>query len=297
MPMDWRMKAALQNVFSRVPGGESLNHLFQKYVTRTLPIDAKRLSEIVERAGRHLKAIERHWDRPVAGALFYEFGAGWDLASPLGFWCHGVERQLLVDIRDMLRLDVLNHTIGLFAHVDLPLPRRPGAPVASKAALRDSFGIDFRAPCDARATQLADGSVDVITSSNVLEHIPPADLASILRECHRILAADGIMSMLVDYQDHYSYFDSQITPYNFLRYSEREWQLFNPSLHYQNRLRHSDYVRLFAEAGLRILEVQPAPVGDADLSALRSVPLDARFERYASHDLAVRDARFVLTKG
>jgi hypothetical protein len=38
-------------------------------------------------------------------------------------------------------------------------------------------------------------------------------------------------------------------------------------------------------------------VGDADLSALRSVPLDARFGKYAASDLAVRDARFVLTKG
>ena len=33
------------------------------------------------------------------------------------------------------------------------------------------------------------------------------------------------------------------------------------------------------------------------VEALRSVPLDARFADYAAHDLAVRDARFVLTKG
>ena len=295
--MDWRMKAALQNVFSRVPGGESLNHLFQKYVTRTLPIDARRLTEIVQRAARHLEALGRHRHKPRAGDVFYEFGAGWDLASPLGFWANGVEHQLLIDIRDLLRLDVLNHTIGLFALVDLPLARRPGAPLPNRAALLTDFGIDFRAPRDARATRLVDGSVDVITSSNVLEHIPPSDLAAILRECHRILADDGHMSMLVDYQDHYSYFDSQITPYNFLRFSDRTWRLFNPSLHYQNRLRHSDYVRLFEEAGFRILEVQPAPVGDADRSALRSVPLDRQFAQYAADDLAVRDARFVLTKG
>jgi SAM-dependent methyltransferase len=291
------MKAALQNLFSRVPGGESLNHLFQKYVTHTLPIDARRLTEIVQRAGRHLDAIARHFGRPIAGATFYEFGAGWDLASPLGFWCHGVERQVLIDIRDLLRLDVLNHTIGLFAHVALPLRRRPGVPLASKEGLRSSFGIDFRAPCDARATALPPGAVDVITSSNTLEHVPPDDLRAILRECHRILAADGIMSMLVDYQDHYSYFDSNITPYNFLRYSERVWRRYNPSLHYQNRLRHSDYERLFRESGFRLLDVQPAPVGDADLSALRSVPLASRFAEYAATDLAVRDARFVLTKG
>ncbi len=295
--MDWRLKATLQNVFSRVPGGESLNHLFQKYVTRTLPIDARRLTEIVQRAGRHLQALAPHRQKPLADAVFYEFGAGWDLASPLGFWSHGVEKQLLVDIRDLLRLDVLNHTIALFAHVDLPLPRRPGAPLLAKESLRATFGIDFRAPCDARATGLGDGAVDVITSSNTLEHVPPDDIRGILRECRRILAADGMMSMLVDYQDHYSYFDRTITPYNFLRYSERDWRFFNPSLHYQNRLRHSDYVRLFEESGFRILDVQPSPVGDSDLSALRSVPLATPFSAYPAQDLAIRDARFVLTKG
>src|SRR5262249_24745493 len=150
--MDWRMKALLQGVFSRMPYGEGLNYLFQRHVTRSLPIDAPRLCEIVSRAGRHLEGIERHFRRPLGEAVFYEFGAGWDLASPLAFWSCGVERQVLVDIRDLLRLATLNHTIALFERVSTPVGRRPRGELAAKSELETRFGITYRAPCDARAT-------------------------------------------------------------------------------------------------------------------------------------------------
>jgi SAM-dependent methyltransferase len=294
--MDWRIKAALQNVFSRLPFGESLNYAFQRYVTRGVPIDKKRLEEIVARAGRHLEAIARYWKGSLAGATFYEFGAGWDLASPLSFYCHGVERQILVDIADHLRLPVLNHTIGLFAGVDAKLARRPGTHISSKTELRSTYGIDFRAPFSAGDTGLPGESLDVITSSNTLEHVPPDHIDAILRECRRLLRPDGVMSFLVDYVDHYSYFDARIGAQNFLQYSERAWRRFNPPLHYQNRLRHSDYRARFRAAGFEIVEERAAAVEDCDRAWLGGHTLDQSFFGYAPDDLLVRDARFVLRK-
>lgn len=294
--MDWRLKALLQGVFSRIPYGEEVNYLFQRHVTRTLPIDAARLAELVGRAGRHLAAIARHRHAPLADAVFYEFGAGWDLASPLSFWALGVDHQVLVDVRHLLRLDVLNHTIGLFAQVPADLPRRPSGTLASLDELATRYGIDYRAPCDARATGLGAASLDCITSSNTLEHIPPDDIAAILRECHRCLRDDGIMSFLVDYVDHYSYFDNRISGYHFLRYSDRTWKLFNPSLHYQNRLRHKDYLRLFEEAGFEIIEERPYAVTADDLATVTRLPLARAFRDYAPAELAVRDAMVVLRK-
>src|SRR5262249_13944634 len=153
-------------------------------------------------------------------SVFYEFGAGWDLASPLSFWALGVGRQVLVDIRDLLRLATLNHTIGLFGQISVELPRRPGGALAALSELGPRYGIEYRAPCDARQTGLLARSLDCVTSSNTLEHVPPEDIRAILRECHRCLRDDGVMSFLIDYQDHYSYFDANISGYNFLRYSD-----------------------------------------------------------------------------
>lgn len=294
--MDWRIKAVMHAALSRVPAGESINFLLQRYVTGSLPLGHKELGERVARARRHLDAVRRHRPGPVEAARCYEFGAGWDLATPLAMWALGVERQVLVDIRALARVDVINETIARFAAVPEPMARRPERRIASLAELETAYGISYRAPCDARATGIAAGSIDVITSSNTLEHIPPDDLDAILGECRRLLAPDGVMSFLIDYADHYAYFDKRITVYNFMRYSDRAWRRYNPSLHYQNRLRHADYLQRFAAHGFEVLEELPSSVDEADLAALRALPLDARFARYAPAELAVRDARVVLRK-
>src|SRR5438067_829197 len=124
------------------------------------------------------------------------------------------------------------------------------------------------------------GSVDCITSTNTLEHIPPDDLAAILRECYRILAPSGLVSLDIDYQDHYSFFDPRITAYNFLRYSARTWSFFSPSLHYQNRLRHPDYLELVKAAGFKIIEEKRTDGTAEDLAAVQQMPLDQRFRGY-----------------
>src|SRR5262249_38309141 len=204
--------------------------------------------------------------------------------------------QVLVDIRDLLRLATLNHTIALFERVSTPVGRRPRGELAAKSELETRFGITYRAPCDARATGLAAGSLDCVTSSNTLEHIPEADIRAILRECHRCLRDDGVMSFLIDYQDHYSYFDDTINGYNFLKYSDRSWTYYNPSLHYQNRLRHKDYLALFQETGWEILEERRHRVKGEDRAAVARLRLDGRFKPYSLDERAVRDAPLVLRK-
>lgn len=95
---------------------------------------------------------------------------------------------------------------------------------------------------------------------------------------------------------HYAYFDRRITVYNFLRYSDHAWRRFNPPLHYQNRLRHRDYLARFVAHGFAVVEAQPAAVDEADLAAVRALPLDPRFADYTADELAIRDARVVLKK-
>jgi hypothetical protein len=69
-----------------------------------------------------------------------------------------------------------------------------------------------------------------------------------MRECHRLCHSGSVLSLKIDYSDHYANADLTISKYNFLRYSAAEWRKYNPSLHYQNRLRHCDYRKIFAGA-------------------------------------------------
>jgi SAM-dependent methyltransferase len=213
-----------------------------------------------------------------------------------------VERQILVDVRKLLRPKLVNHTIKQFQRVGLHLSllRKPDqfldGGVHFLPSLKKFYGIEYRALCDARRTGLEAASIDCITSTNVQEHIPPRDIQAILLECHRLLRNDGLMSCRIDYQDHYSYFDSGISVYNFLQYSDKRWKLFSPALQYQNRLRHRDYLELVRKAGFEIVEYRCTEGTAADLQTIKLLPLDERFRKYSPEELAVRDALIVLRK-
>ncbi|MCA8996724.1 MAG: class I SAM-dependent methyltransferase, partial [Planctomycetaceae bacterium] len=237
--MRWQNKARLQSVLSRLPGGETAYYLVQRHLTKTLPQSEEKFREVLEIENEHIDAYLRFCKKPIGEAVFYQFGAGWTMAGPLTFYCHGVNKQILVDIRRLIRpwlinlsaerLSKMEESAHLLRH---PRPLSAKSPNRFVAEMGSEWGIDYRAPADARCTGLPDESIDCITSTNTLEHIPRQDIAEILVECHRILRPGGIMSFRVDYQDHYSYFDRSIGVYNFLQYAPTDWRSFNPSLHY-----------------------------------------------------------------
>jgi hypothetical protein len=301
--INWKYKALLHLVFSNIPHGECLGYFFQRYVTRSLPVTAASFISTVSLAQRHLDALQQYYHRPLGEATFYEYGAGWDMVVPLAFYAFGVERQILVDIRSLLRILLVNDTIEKYQRIplNLALPRKPDRYIGGGrsdflALLKEYYGIDYRAPCDARHTGLDAGSIDCITSTDTLEHIPIQAIRAILRECRRLLQDDGVMSSLIDYQDHYSYFDRGISCYNFLQYSDKAWTFFSPTLHYQNRLRHRDYLGLFREAGFEIIEERLKEGTEADLKAIEQLTLAKRFRKCSLPELAVRNALIVVRK-
>ncbi|MDQ6946807.1 MAG: class I SAM-dependent methyltransferase [Actinomycetota bacterium] len=295
--MRWKAKAAVQTVFSRVPGGEAINYLCQRRIFRNLPLDDDTFRGTVDNARRHVENLARHGSVPVGEARFYEFGAGKDLVIPLAFYCLGVNHQVLVDIRRLVRDELVVDTARRLCDGVAPgLPRTPEAALAGGDLDRRlaAVGITYRAPCDARATGLESGSVDYITSTSTLEHIPAADIRPILRESRRILAPGGRLSLFVDYQDHYSYADPSISVYNFLRFGDAEWARWSPSLQYQNRLRHRDYLAIFTDEGFEVVDAETSGGTADDLRALRALELALRFSAYRDEDLAVRTAFVTL---
>ena len=107
---------------------------------------------------------------------------------------------------------------------------------------------------DAAKTVFEDGSIDACISTNTLEHIPENSIRLIFKELQRVLKANGVVSARIDYSDHYAHTDSSISLLNYLQYSDAEWKKFNHNSHYQNRLRHYDYVELFKSCGFEIVE-------------------------------------------
>jgi SAM-dependent methyltransferase len=302
--MRWLAKAALQRGLGALPQGERLNYLFQRHVAGSLPAPESVFRRKFARARQHLGAFEEHGSGVAAAdAVFYEFGAGWDLNIALSYAALGIGRQLLVDIRPSVRVELVNHSLLTFERLwdeleaEAERELRPlGGPVRSTAELDARLGIEYLAPRDARATGLPGESVDFVSSTDTCEHIPAADLARIFAECRRLLRPGGAFSCRIDLQDHYSYFDPSLSHYNFLRFSDRTWRLVNSPLHFQNRLRAPDYLRLVHDARLEIVTETPSGPGAEGLAELRGLPLAPRFRGYSLEQLGVGTLSFVARK-
>lgn len=116
------------------------------------------------------------------------------------------------------------------------------------------YGIFYIAPYDASNTNFCDHYFDACISTNTLEHIPESDLHRIFTELNRTLKPGGIVSAHIDYSDHYAHTDKSISLLNFLKFDDEEWKHFNHKCHYQNRLRHYDYLRIFEDASFDIIK-------------------------------------------
>jgi SAM-dependent methyltransferase len=300
--MRWLAKAAVQGGLSLVPGGQRANYFLQRNVSKRLPRSDADFDFHAATAARHLAALDRVRPNVERASLrCYEFGAGWDLIGPIAMWALGVDRQTVVDINPNVKLELVNDTVRRFADQQPRLERaldgslRPTVPtpVTGINQLAGRFGINYLAPQDARAMPLPDGSIDFVLNTFTLEHIKAEDIAAILRETRRIMAPDGVISSLIDMQDHYNYIDSTVSVYNYLRYPAWRWRFLNPGLQWQNRLRHPVYLELFERAGFEVLLDEAQTPSESDLRELARIPLAPEFTGFSQADLGIRSTHLV----
>jgi len=236
-------------------------------------------------AERHRMAllIRKH-GVPVDGARVFDVGTGWLPLAPIGFWMCGATSVRTVDIHRYLNLPALSRALAWMADnreklialwSDVLSEDTLAARLETIAELIDRpdeflarANIQYAAPSDAIDTGLEDDSIDVHYSTTVLEHIPPDVLADILAEANRILRPGGISAHVVDTTDHFGHTDPAITNVNFLQFDDETWAIYsNNQFAYHNRLRASDYRRLFEENSLRMVET----ISEIDTRALQAL--------------------------
>lgn len=84
--------------------------------------------------------------------------------------------------------------------------------------------------------------------------------------------------------DHFAHLDKRITIYNFLKFTDRQWALIDNDIQPQSRLRHSDYLKLFAQAQLPVVDTQYRP---GNLAQVKTLHLAAPYDTYDPQDLAI----------
>ena len=241
MNIPWKLKSL---VFAAIDfiGMPSMLYFMQRNLTRRSRVGVVKVSADWI---KHKEKLEKY----LARGLVFEFGAGKTLSQNL-YLSDVVEEQIVVDLHPMVEIRAVE---AVRAQLSSIVQLRSDQKIEKIEDL-EQYGVRYKAPYDASRTDLNDCSLDACVSTNTLEHIPEDSIMAILLELRRTLKNTGIISAKIDYSDHYAHTDSSISLLNFLKFNDEAWNKHNHACHYQNRLRHYDFLRLFAAAGFAVVE-------------------------------------------
>lgn len=231
----------------------------------------------------------------LTGAKVVEIGSGWQPMVPILLSLAGAHIYM-ADLHRLMRLDTFRAALEAIRENRREIASRLGISVDSidhaarecsdKEERMHELRLTYLAPCDCRGLPFPDGSIDIVTSRTVLEHVPPQVVAAIFHEARRILRPGGLMLHDIDHSDHWSHRDRRLSAVNFLQYPDWLFRLTcaNPQ-NYQNRLRHSEYVGMLGNAGF-LLKRQHRDVNPVSMSVLPKMRLARRFRSFDPEDLA-----------
>lgn len=280
--MNWAIKMAAKVVLSRVP----------------LSYDTFRSMGMFRHG--HMNKLDyaigvfsKHADRvggvsTFSGRTCLELGPGDSLASAILARAAGARKTYLVDVGNFVEANM-----PFYRELISELQRRGYAvsdltSICSVGELLEKTGAEYLTDGVRSLKTIPSGSVDVIWSQAVLEHIRVHEVPEALREMRRILSDSGIMSHRIDYKDHLG------GSLNNLRFSSRVWEAeaMARSGFYTNRIRNSEFLRLIEDAGFHL---QQAETARWDKAPIPRSKLAKEFQSLSEDDLRTRNVDVVAT--
>lgn len=238
--------------------------------------------------------FKRHFEkasqvRPLEpGFLSLELGPGESLQSALISNCFGSSKAYIVDV-------------DRFASEDIQSYKEMANFLRSRnldiADFNDAESIDeiinrcngcYLTSGMSSLRSIEDNSVDFIWSHAVLEHVKYDEFFETMKELRRIVKDDGVCSHTVDLRDHLE------LSLNNLRFSDKVWEsdLMANSGFYTNRIRYSQMLSIFEEAGFKIERTE---VEKWDTLPLERSKLNQQFRELSEEDLCVSGCSVVMT--
>lgn len=238
-----------------------------------------------------------------------ELGTGWSPVYPLVFYLAGCNSLTLIDDQRLMdehtfqetcrQLNAHSAEISMKLGLEMPDVEKKLTELANiplKFALL-KMNCNYLAPYDLLDNDIPAHSFDIITSRAVLEHISPTIVNNVFKEFYRLLRKNGAMCHMIDNSDHWEHNDKTISRLNFLKYGQRTFNFIssmNP-LDYQNRLRHSEYMKMLKTAGFKIIKDESLPDKEA-LNLLDLLKIHPDFTSFTMDDLAILSSYLVVGK-
>ncbi|MDR2593508.1 MAG: hypothetical protein LBC87_01890 [Fibromonadaceae bacterium] len=306
--MNWKIKAFMQNCIASFP--ETLSREIYFKIQRYLGRSRKNLNSWEYFFSNSFKILQKikQYGTGIKGKVFFEVGTGQVPLLPVALWLCGAEKTITMDLKPYMRKELLKEMLFFCKNQKNEMEKTFGELLdrerfnlllnCNEKNILELCKIEYIAPGDAAKTNLPDKSIHYHVSHTVYEHIPLNVLHDILKEGNRILAEDGLFINFIDYSDHFSHTDKNISRINFLRYSDREWEKYAGNQYmYANRARHDEFVELFKTVGHDFLEIEFHSEKEIE-EMLRNngITLDAKFKNKSIEMLSITGSWFITKK-
>ena len=233
----------------------------------------------------------------IRGSRVLEIGSGWFPITPILFYLLGARRIVLTDICRYMdegtfrtaRDHILNNADKIAAALEIE--RAAIGAALEKADKPADLGFEYQVPFEPDSQ--SGGTMDLIVSRTVLEHIPAGVLSRLVPAWLGVLSGGGLMAHAIDMSDHFEHHDKSISRINFLRYGETAWRLVNAISDHQNRLRYPQFQRIFLDSGAQIVTVEHR-VDKRTLNDIQTLKLAAPFDRMEPVEIATLTSYVVL---
>ena len=278
----WPLKIVVKLLLSWVPG----RHL----VLRRFGIFKHGQMDDISYA---LKIFKLHAERAFPEGLpekftALELGPGDSLLSVLVARGHGAKKTYLADAGAYASPDVSLYkraAIALRTQHNLDVPN-----ISAAETIEDILQLcngEYLTNGLEDLRSIAPNSIDFIWSHSVLEHVRKKDFEPTMQELSRIVKKDGMVSHIVDLQDHLSH------ALNNLRFSESVWEhdLFAGGGFYTNRLTYKQSLDMMKKAGSNVIFTE---TGTWDILPTPKNKMAKAFQALPDDELRVRTYSVLL---
>jgi len=284
LPLPWWAKIGAKIVLSRALPSYRLRKAFGLFLHGNLDQNVAQHRAFVE------NTLKQHAAFAGANArAILELGPGNTLGAALFAAARGVTRIWLSDVGDFAESDMeFYRRLAALLEAEQPgFAQR--VDLSARARMLASLNATYLTGGTGSLAGIPSGTLDLILSTAVLEHVARAEFARLAAEMMRMLRPGGTSYHEVDLMDHLG------GAQNNLRFSEAAWEgrLMANSGFYTNRLRCCEILQIMRDAGFQVALARVArwPARPTPRRALAR-----RFEQFAEDEMRIANFGVWLRK-
>jgi hypothetical protein len=140
--------------------------------------------------------------------------------------------------------------------------------------------------------------VDLVFSRFVLEHVTPDDLLKMHQRFANDLPDETLILHLISPSDHRAYSDKSLSHYDFLQYTQKEWNKIQTKFDYHNRLRLPHFIEAFENSGYEILHLEYDKVekDSGKYRKFKKLEIDQEFLKFTEEEILAGAINILLRK-